>query len=107
MATKPVVTLSGHVRAAVNAAPWLTDADAGAIALAVLIAESYELETDLRALPRLAAELRAILKDLGLSVAGRTDPAESKTLDNPLDELRRRARLTHPATRKQSSKKIT
>ena len=107
MATKPIVTLRGQLEAALKAAPWITPADSGAVALALLLADEITNRDDGSPLPRLAAELRALLKDLGLSVAGRTDPAETQMQGTPLDALRARQRIINTTNRKPPTKKAT
>jgi hypothetical protein len=79
---------------AVAQAPWLTDADRGAVALAVRLARDVDRTTadDAAQLASLARTLLATLGSLGLTVTGRvqsdTPPAPQ---ENPLDALRARA----------------
>jgi hypothetical protein len=112
-ATEPTrvgTDLSGHLaqavgdieRALVEAveqAPWITPADAGAVSLALKLARDVDRTTadDAAQLASLARTLLATLASIGLTVTGRvqadTPPAPQ---ENPLDALRARAagRLT-------------
>ena len=79
---------------AVSEAPWLTDADRGAVALALRLARDVDRTTadDAAQLASLARTLLATLASIGLTVTGRvqadTPPAPQ---ENPLDALRARA----------------
>ena len=89
---KPI-DLTTQLEASIKAATWLTEADLAAVQLARDLAKQLlELgfEAQIRDRVALAKALADVLKDLGLSVAGRTGKPDSVREVTPLDALRNR-----------------
>lgn len=91
---KPVpLNLVDQLEASIKAAPWLTTADLAAVQLARSLAKGLlevEPETPVRDRVALARAFAEVLKDLGLSVAGRVGKPEPAREVTPLDALRNR-----------------
>lgn len=77
------------ILAAVDAAPWLTDADQAAVELALQLGRLYVDEPS----PATARVLVQLLTSLGLTVAGRPTPPPSQQEVDPLHAIQERARL--------------
>ena len=88
------------VRDAVRSAPWISAADVAAVRLAVLLARDVDSADDAKDRANTARVLAVILRDLGLSLAGRSDSASAPREVTTLDTLRAAssARLLKAAT---------
>ena len=80
-----------EIEASVKAATWLTEADAGAVAVALRLADELDNSTDVGQMVHLSKAIQGILTALGMTVAGRVGKAEPEEEVNPLDSLRKRA----------------
>lgn len=86
-------TLVDQLEASIKAAPWLTPADLAAVEIARGLARQLlelDPETQVRDRVALARALAEVLKELGLSVAGRVGKPEPAKEVTPLDALRAR-----------------
>ena len=95
--------VSPEIEASVRAATWLTEADAGAVAVALRLANELDESTDVAQMVHLSKAIQGILTALGMTVAGRVGKAEPDEEVNPLESLRKRAAA--PVSRKPSSTK--
>jgi hypothetical protein len=98
-----VKLVTPEVEASVKAATWLTAADAGAVAVALRLANELDDSTDVAQMVHLSKAIQGILTALGMTVAGRVGKAEPDEEVNPLESLRKRA--SAPTSRKPSSGK--
>ena len=83
--------LTKQVRSSVASASWLTKSDDAAVELALMLASRIDAEGSLmspRDLTTVSNALAGVLRDLGLSVAGRGGKPEPAREVSPLDELR-------------------
>lgn len=80
-----------QIEGSVKAASWLTEADAGAVAIAYKLADELDRATEVGELVHLSKALQGMLTALGMTVAGRVGKAEPEEEVNPLDALRKRA----------------
>jgi len=83
-----------EIAGSVRAASWLTEADAGAVAIAYRLADELDQCVDVGQMVHLSKALQSILTALGLTVAGRVGKAEPEEEVNPLEGLRKRASKT-------------
>lgn len=82
--------LQNSLEQSLKAAKWLTEADAAAVELArVLIDKMGKVEP--REMTTIGRLLNDVLKDLGLSVAGRGGKPEIEAEENKLDEIKQAA----------------
>lgn len=88
-------SLEASLRLSLAQAPWVSAADAGAVELAVYLARLLDdPELQLRDKGNTAKIYAAILRELGLTVAGRSDKPEAKNEEvTPLDEIRKQSAL--------------
>jgi hypothetical protein len=98
-----VKLVTPEIEASVRAASWLTEADAGAVAVAIRLANELDESTDVAQMVHLSKAIQGILTALGMTVAGRVGKAEPDEEVNPLDSLRKRAAA--PVSRKPASAK--
>ena len=84
-----------QIEGSVKAASWLTEADAGAVAIAYKLADELDQATEVSDLVQLSKALQGMLTALGMTVAGRVGKAEPEEEVNPLDALRKRATSTN------------
>jgi hypothetical protein len=83
-----------QIEGSVNAATWLTEADAGAVSIAYRLADELDAAVEVGDLVQLSKALQGMLTALGMTVAGRVGKAEPDEEVNPLDALRKRAAKT-------------
>jgi hypothetical protein len=98
-----VKLVTPEIEASVKAATWLTEADAGAVAVALRLANELDESTDVAQMVHLSKAIQGMLTALGMTVAGRVGKAEPDEEVNPLDALRKRA--SAPVGRKSASSK--
>lgn len=78
--------LPGTLDESLKAAPWITPADAAAVALAYKLAAACE-EVSSRELAPLARLLADVLDSLGLTISGRASKPEAPKAATDLDRL--------------------
>jgi hypothetical protein len=98
-----VKLVTPEIEASVKAATWLTEADAGAVAVAIRLANELDESVDVAQMVHLSKAIQGILTALGMTVAGRVGKAEPDEEVSPLDSLRKRA--SAPVGRKSSGGK--
>lgn len=88
-------SLEETLRVSLMQAPWISSADTGAVELAIYLARLLDdPDLQLRDKGNTAKIYAGILRELGLTVAGRADKPEAKNEEvTPLDEIRKRAAL--------------
>lgn len=92
-----------EIEASVKAASWLTEADAGAVAVALRLANELDESVDVAQMVHLSKAIQGMLTALGMTVAGRVGKAEPDEEVNPLDSLRKRA--SAPVSREPTKRK--